>query len=57
MRPIQAHCRLGLGKSYRRIRRVADARTELSAAITLLNELGMALWLSEAKAELADAHQ
>jgi hypothetical protein len=54
MRPLQAHCRLGLGKLYRRTDRLADARAELSAAIAQLNDLGMALWLSEAEA--ADAH-
>jgi tetratricopeptide (TPR) repeat protein len=56
MRPLEAHCRLGLGKLHLRNGRGADARTELSAAITLLNELGMAPWLSEARAELAEAH-
>jgi class 3 adenylate cyclase/tetratricopeptide (TPR) repeat protein len=54
MRPLQAQCRLSLGKLYRRIDRVADARTELSAAVTLLHELGMGRWLSEARVELAD---
>jgi tetratricopeptide (TPR) repeat protein len=54
MRPLQAHCRLGLGKLYRRIDRRDDARVELSAAITLLEDLQMALWLAEAKAELAE---
>lgn len=49
MRPLQAHCHLGLGKLCRRIGRVADARTELSAAITLLDDLQMALWLPEAR--------
>jgi tetratricopeptide (TPR) repeat protein len=56
MRPLQAHCHLGLGKLYRRIGRADDAHIELSDAITLLDELGMALWFSEARAELAAAH-
>jgi hypothetical protein len=55
MRPLQAHCLLGLGKLYRRIGRIDDARIALSAAITLLDEQQMALWLPEAKAELAEA--
>ena len=55
MRPLQAHCRLGLGKLYRRIHRVEDARVELSAAIGMLHDLEMALWLPDAKAELAEA--
>jgi hypothetical protein len=56
LRPIQTHCHLGLSKLYRRIGRVDDARIELSAAITLLEDLQMALWLPEAEAELADAY-
>jgi class 3 adenylate cyclase/tetratricopeptide (TPR) repeat protein len=55
MRPLQAHCHFGLGKLYRRIGRADDARIELSAAIILLDDLEMAFWLPEAKAELADA--
>jgi class 3 adenylate cyclase/tetratricopeptide (TPR) repeat protein len=54
MRPLQAHCHLGLGKLYRRIGSVDDARLELSAAIALLGELRMTLWLPEAEAELAE---
>ena len=54
MRPLQAHCHLGLGKLYRRTDRVADARVELTTAMTMLHEMGMALWLREAEAELAE---
>ncbi len=53
MRPFQAHCHLGLGKLYRRIGRSADARAELTMAITMLHEMGMMFWLPEAEAELA----
>ena len=53
MRPLQAHCHLGLGKLYRRTGRPADARAELSTAITMLREMGMAHWLPEAESELA----
>ena len=55
MRPLQAHCHLGLGRLYRRLDRLEDARAELSAAILMLREMGMAHWLSEAEAELAQA--
>jgi tetratricopeptide (TPR) repeat protein len=55
MRPLQAHCHLGLGKLYRRIDRVDDARVELSAAVTMLCEMEMARWFPEANAELAEA--
>jgi class 3 adenylate cyclase/tetratricopeptide (TPR) repeat protein len=55
MRPLQAHCYLGLGKLYRRLDRLEDARVALRTAITMLHEMGMELWLPEATAELADA--
>jgi tetratricopeptide (TPR) repeat protein len=53
MRPLQAHCHLGLGKLYRRVGRPEEARAELSTAIGLLGEMGMTFWLPEAEAELA----
>ncbi len=53
MRPLRAHCRLGLGKLYRRVGRVDEAHAELTAAITMLRDMGMAHWLPEAEAELA----
>ena len=53
MRPLQANCHLGLGKLYRRIGRSADARAELTIAITMLHEMGMMFWLPEAEEELA----
>ena len=55
MRPLQAHCHLGLGKLYGRIGRPDVARAELSTAIDMLREMGMAHWLTEAEAELAGA--
>ena len=53
MRPLQAHCHLGLGKLYRRVGRLEEARAELSTAVEMLREMGMTLWLPEAEAELA----
>jgi hypothetical protein len=53
MRPLQAHCRLGLGKLYRRISRLDAAQAELATAAEMLREMGMTLWLPEAEAELA----
>ena len=55
MRPLQAHCRLGLGKMYRQVGRQDEARTELSLAVAMLREMGMAFWLPEAEAELTQA--
>jgi class 3 adenylate cyclase/tetratricopeptide (TPR) repeat protein len=53
MRPLQAHCHLGLGKLYRRIGRAEAARTELITAVSMLREMGMTFWLPEAETELA----
>ncbi|HZO25514.1 MAG TPA: tetratricopeptide repeat protein [Chloroflexota bacterium] len=53
MRPLQAHCHLGLGKLYRRIGRPDEARAELATAVAMLREMGMAFWLPEAEGELA----
>ena len=56
MRPLQAHCHLGLGKLYRRIGRLDEARAELATAVAMLREMGMAFWLPEAEAELAQSN-
>ena len=53
MRPLQAHCHLGLGKLYRRMGRADEARPELSTAVSMLREMGMTFWLPEAERELA----
>jgi tetratricopeptide (TPR) repeat protein len=55
MRPLQAHCHLGLGRLYRRIGRQDEARAELATAVSMLREMGMAYWLPEAEAEPAEA--
>jgi tetratricopeptide (TPR) repeat protein len=52
MRPLQAHCHLGLGKLYRQIGRPDEARAELSTAATMLREMGMSFWLPEAEGGL-----
>jgi tetratricopeptide (TPR) repeat protein len=53
MRPLQAHCHLGLGKLYRRTDRSDEASAELTTAVAMLREMGMTFWLPEAEAELA----
>ena len=52
MRPLQAHCHLGLGKLYRRVERIEEAQQELAVAVAMLREMGMTFWLPEAEAEL-----
>ena len=52
MRPLAAHCRLGLGRLARRRGNRAGAETHLTAAVALLGEMEMGLWLGPAEAEL-----
>jgi class 3 adenylate cyclase/tetratricopeptide (TPR) repeat protein len=53
MRPLQAHCHLGLGTLYATIGRPKQARAELSAAIDLYRSMDMTFWLPQAEAILA----
>jgi tetratricopeptide (TPR) repeat protein len=53
MRPLVAHCRLGLGTLYATIGRQNPARTEFSAAIELYRSMEMTFWLPQAEAALA----
>lgn len=53
MRPLQAHCHLGLGTLYLQTGRRAEARAELSIAIELYRAMAMTLWLPQAEAALA----
>jgi tetratricopeptide (TPR) repeat protein len=49
MRPLEAHCHLGLGKLYRRTAQLDGARTELGRAVEMLHDLEMTYWLPEAR--------
>jgi tetratricopeptide (TPR) repeat protein len=53
MRPLQAHCRRGLGTLYRQMGRGEEARAALSAAIELYRDMEMTFWLPQAEAVLA----
>jgi class 3 adenylate cyclase/tetratricopeptide (TPR) repeat protein len=53
MRPLLAHCHLGLGTLYTKVGRRAPARDALSAAIALFQALEMTFWLPRAEAMLA----
>ena len=53
MRPLAAHCHLGLGTLYARTGRLEPARAELSAAMALYRAMDMTFWLSRAEAALA----
>jgi len=53
MRPLVAHCHLGLGKLYRRTDKREQAQEHLRTAATMYREMDMRFWLDEAEAELA----
>jgi tetratricopeptide (TPR) repeat protein len=51
MRPLVAHCHLGLGKLYRRAGDPAKAQEHLTTATMMYRDMRMALWLAKAEAE------
>jgi hypothetical protein len=51
MRPLAAHCQLGLAKLYRHIGKRQDAQEHLTMAATMYREMGMNYWLQQAEAE------
>ena len=55
MRPLVAHCHLGLGKLYRRIGETEHARENLAAATTMYREMDMGFWLEQAEAEMMNS--
>ena len=52
MRPLVAHCHLGLGKLYRRPGKRQQAQEHLTVATTMYREMDMRLWLEQAEAEM-----
>jgi tetratricopeptide (TPR) repeat protein len=53
MRPLQAHCHLGLGTLYTRMGQREQACAELSTAIELYRAMEMTFWLPQAEVALA----
>jgi len=53
MRPLQAHCHLGLGTLYGKLGQREQARTDLSTAIALYRAMEMTFWLPRTEAALA----
>ncbi|MGH7303656.1 MAG: tetratricopeptide repeat protein [Candidatus Rokuibacteriota bacterium] len=54
MRPLVAHCHLGLGKLYRRTGKQRPAEEHLRLALTMYREMGMELWPEQAEAEVRE---
>jgi class 3 adenylate cyclase/tetratricopeptide (TPR) repeat protein len=55
MRPLEAHCHLGLGYVYANLKNNSEARSELFAAVQLYRNMSMPFWLSRAETALAEA--
>jgi class 3 adenylate cyclase/tetratricopeptide (TPR) repeat protein len=53
MRPLVAHCHLGLGALYARVGRPEEAGTELGTALALYHSMEMRSWAGQAEAALA----
>jgi len=54
MRPLIAHCHLGLGKLYRRTGGREQAREHLTIATGMFREMDMRFWLEQAEAEMKE---
>jgi class 3 adenylate cyclase/tetratricopeptide (TPR) repeat protein len=52
MRPLVAHCHLGLGKLYRCTGKSSELDEHLAAARAMYGDMGMTYWLERAEAEL-----
>lgn len=49
LRPLVAHCHLGLGRLYRRAGKPREAQEHLATATTTYREMGMTYWLDKAR--------
>jgi len=54
MRPLVAHCHLGLGRLSRRTGDRTKAEEHLATATTMYREMDMRFWLAQAEAELKE---
>ena len=57
MRPLVAHCHLGLGKLYQRSGNRQEAQEHLATAMTMYREMSMTYWLEQAEAEIDEFGQ
>ena len=57
MRPLVAHCHLGLGTLYATIGRRTEARAALTAAVELYRAMEMTFWLPQAEAALVQMEE
>jgi hypothetical protein len=50
MRPVVAHCHLGLGQVYQHMGKRTDAQEHFTAAMTMYREMDMSFWLERVQA-------
>jgi class 3 adenylate cyclase/tetratricopeptide (TPR) repeat protein len=55
MRPLAAHCHLGLGTLYQKVGRGEQAQSELTTAAEMYRAMEMTFWLAKAEAALAQS--
>jgi hypothetical protein len=54
MRPLVAHCHLGLGKLHRRTGKREQAQEHLTTAMTMYREMDMQFWLEKAGTDIKE---
>jgi tetratricopeptide (TPR) repeat protein len=54
MRPLDAHCRLGLARLYHRTGKQQEAEEHFTSARSLYREMGMVYWLENAQREIEE---
>jgi class 3 adenylate cyclase/tetratricopeptide (TPR) repeat protein len=54
MRPLLAHCHVGLGKLYRRSGDLQLVKKHLNHGVAMMRDMEMGLWLEKAEAELKE---
>ena len=54
MRPLVAHCHLGLGKVSRKNGERREAREHLATAATMYRDMAMRFWPEQTEAELSE---
>jgi hypothetical protein len=55
MRPLVAHCHLGLGKLHRRTGKRQEEHEHLTTAVTMYREMAMRFWLEQAEMQLSES--
>jgi tetratricopeptide (TPR) repeat protein len=53
MRPLLAHCHLGLGQLYRQAGSRQEAKDHLTTAATMYREMDMRFWLEQVEAAIS----